>query len=236
MEMIDVAFDFRSDTPPGKDPDERSPTLRRYHQLLWSKALPNGAPFELSVTTPGAYLHHRSELGEFWLASDGMIPSFRWSARIIDQIPETEREAFLRIGYTIGDMIVFPGNRVDGKMTINGQRGFHPKIKDRFDLTLECVRRHYLGELNPLSATLARHADFFALFGDFTGYVDFFLLQDWVDERTSTVKFLMPFDDFTGSPLPATLEAYVDHRQRGIELIESRNQRIVAYTRARFPA
>ena len=54
MELIDIAFDFRSDTPPGKDPDERSPTLRRYHQLLWSKALPNGAPFELSATTPRA--------------------------------------------------------------------------------------------------------------------------------------------------------------------------------------
>ena len=51
-EAIDITFDFRSDTPPGKDPDARSPTLRRYHQLLWSKPLPSGAPFELDVTTP----------------------------------------------------------------------------------------------------------------------------------------------------------------------------------------
>ena len=27
---IDTAFDFRRDTPPGKDPDSHSPTLRRY--------------------------------------------------------------------------------------------------------------------------------------------------------------------------------------------------------------
>ena len=74
--MIDVTFDFRSDTPPGKDPDTFSPTLRRYHQLLWSKPLPSGALFELDVTGPPYYLHHRSELGEFWLSSDAVVPSF----------------------------------------------------------------------------------------------------------------------------------------------------------------
>jgi hypothetical protein len=57
-ETIDVAFDFRSDTPdwPDKDPDTHSRTLRRYHQLLWSKPLPSGAPFELDVTRPRTYL------------------------------------------------------------------------------------------------------------------------------------------------------------------------------------
>jgi integrase len=42
--MIDTTFDFRSDTPPGLDPDTYSPTLRRYHRLLWSKPLPSGVP------------------------------------------------------------------------------------------------------------------------------------------------------------------------------------------------
>ena len=121
----------------------------------------------------------------------------RWLAPIIDQIPEVEREEFMRIGYTIGGMMVFPANRVDGKMTINGARGCHPRIKDRFDLTLECIRRHYLDEPSPLGDTLARYADFFGLFGDFAGYVDFFHLQDLVNEDTSTVKFFMPFEDFT---------------------------------------
>ena len=47
-----ITFDFRSDTPPGRDPDALSPTLRRYHQLLWSKPLPSGAPFELDGGPP----------------------------------------------------------------------------------------------------------------------------------------------------------------------------------------
>jgi Family of unknown function (DUF6994) len=163
-EAIDITFDFRSDTPSGRDPDALSPTLRRYHQRLWSKPLPSGAPFELDVTTPHTYLHHLSELGEFFLASDAVIPTFSRELRlapIIDQIPEVEREAFHRIGYTIGGMMIFPGNRVSRKMTINGARGFHPRIKDRFDLTLECIRRHYVDEPSPLSDTLARYADFF---------------------------------------------------------------------------
>ena len=104
--------------------------------------------------------------------------------------------------------MVFPGNQVDRKMTINGPRGFHPRIKDRFDLTLECIRRHYLDEPSPLSDTLARYADFFGLFGDFAGYVDFFLLQDLVNEVTLTVRFFLPFEGFTASPLPGTLDAY----------------------------
>ena len=78
--------------------------------------------------------------------------------------------------------MVFPAQRVDRKMTINGARAFHPRIKDRFDLTLECIRRHYLDEPSPLSDVLARYADFFGLFGDFAGYVDFFHLQDLVNE------------------------------------------------------
>jgi hypothetical protein len=230
-EWIDVGFDFRSDTPPGKDPDSHSPMLRRYHRLLWSKPLPRGAPFELEVTTPLVYLHHRSGLGEFFLSSDAVVPSFsraRELRHIIDQVPEADTAAFNHIGYTIGGMMVFPGNQVDRKMTINAQRGCHPRIRDRFDLTLECIRRHYLGKPSPLSATLARYSDFFALFDDFAGYVDFFHLQDLVDEASLTVRFSMPFEDFAASPLPLTLDAYLGYRERAIEFIEARNRRIAA--------
>jgi hypothetical protein len=236
-DTIDITFDFRSDTPAGKDPDTYSPTLLRYHQLLWSKPLPGGPPFQLDITTPPPmYLHHHSRLGEFWLASDTVIPTFTgWSRLkyITEQIPEAENEAFGTIGYTIGGMIVFPGNQVDRKPTPNGARGLHPKIRDRFDLTVECIRRYYLGQQpNPLGDCLARYPDFFRLFGDFAGYVEFFLLQDLVDETTSTVKFFMPFEDFTRSPLPPTLDAYLGYRQRAIEFIELRNLRIAACMRA----
>jgi hypothetical protein len=225
---IDTDFDFRSDTPPGRDPDSRSPTLRRYHKCLWSKPLPSGVVFELVDTTPRVYLHHHSHLGQYWLASDAVIPTFRKEARLaqfIEQSPE-QLATFMRLGYTIGGMMLFPGNRVGGQMTINGARGFHPRIKDRFDLTVECIRRHYRNESSPLGQTLQRHADFFGLFGDFRGYVEFFLLQDLVAADCSAVRFFTPFADFTTSPLPATSEAYQAYRQLAIEFIEARNRRI----------
>jgi hypothetical protein len=230
--LIDVTFDFRSDTPgygmPGVDPDKSSPTLRRYHQFLWSKPFPSGAPFELDVTTPGAYLHHLSGLGEFRLSSDAVVPTLRKKLKL----SEEEVEEFNRIGYTIGGMMIWPGNQIGGAMTINQARGCDWAIADRFDLTVECIRRYYLGQPSSpvLGPALARYPEFFALFGDFAGFVDFFLLQDLVDEDTSTVKIFTPFEDFTASPLPGTPDAYSRYRQRAIEFIESRNRRIAMYS------
>ena len=229
-EKIDTTFDFRSDTPPGGDPDELSPSLRRYHKLLWSKRLASGVFFELDDTKRGVYLYHRSQVGEFFLSSDGAIPSFRKEkclTHVFDQISLEERETFQRLAYTIGGMMLFPGNRVDRKMTINGARGFHPSIKDRFDLTVECIRRHYCNEHSPLSDTLERYATFFGLFENFRGYVEYFLLQDLVTEDSSAVRFFMPFANFTTSPVPASLDAYKAYCQSAAGFIDARSRRIL---------
>jgi hypothetical protein len=81
---IDITFDTYFDTPPGKDPDTDSPTLRRYHKLLWSKPLPNGTVFELNDTVPKAYLHHHSEAGEFFLAMSLSLLKKEKQASLID--------------------------------------------------------------------------------------------------------------------------------------------------------
>jgi hypothetical protein len=147
---------------------------------------------------------------------------------VLEQIPN-ELATFHGIGYTIGGMMLFPGNRVDGQMTINGARGFHPQIKDRFDLTVECIRRHYLNKDSPLRDVLARYANFFQPFGDFRGYVEFFLLQDLVTDDCSAVKFFLPFEDFKSPPVPDTMAAYLDYRTLAIGFIEARNRRIKSW-------
>ena len=235
LDVIDVGFDFREDTPPGKDPDTWSPTLRRYHRRLWTKPLPDGTEFELDDTTPGVYLHHRSdEHGEFFLASDAVVASYRYVAMV--QVEAWKLQEFLHIGYTIGGMMLFPGNKVDGKMTINGARGLHPRIRDRFDLTLECIRRHYLGEWSPMQECLARYADFFRLFGDFRGFVGHFLLQDAVTVDCDAVIFSTPFEDFTTPAIPQTIDEYREYRQRAITFIEARNRRIRRFLSEDHPA
>ncbi len=175
------------------------------------------------------YLHHRSLLGEFWLASDSVIPTFRrWAKaqRVIDLFPKEEIDAFRAIGYTIGGMMIFPGNRIAGKQTINGARGFNQKIADRFDLTLEWIRRHYRGQPNPLQEALARYGDFFNLFGGFDGYIDFFLLQDLLTADRSAVRFFMPFDDLKSPSIPQDGETYAEYKRLSIEFIVARHHRI----------
>jgi len=250
---IDTTFDFRSDTPTKKDPDTLedpdtfSQTLRRYHKLLWSKPLPNGAAFKLEYTTssPPYYLRHQSETDEFILSSDTVVPSF-WKegkvSDVIQELPAEELEAFHTLAYTIGGMMIFPATQIDRKMTINAARGCHPMIKDRFDLTVECIRRYYSDpsklskNYNPLGNTLARYKDFFQLFGDFRGYVEFFLLQDLVT-KDFKVRFMMPFDRFTPLPFPgkeasdfidARIEEYRSYKQKASDFIEARNERILA--------
>ncbi len=232
--LIDTSFDFRTDAG-GKDPDVWSPTLRRYHKLLWSKALPNGRLFDLDDTVRGVYLHHRSELGEFFLSSDSVIPTFtRWgfAAAHPELVTEEENKAFMAISYTIGGMMVFPGNRIGGKWTINQARGCLRKISDRLDLTLECIRRHYQDQSSPLSETLARYRNFFGLFETFSGYVDFFLLQDLVTDDCSAVTVFPPFDDFKIPSVPKDVDTYREYRRRTIEFVEARNRRIERQTAA----
>jgi hypothetical protein len=228
---FDPTFDFRTDAS-GPDPDSTSPMLRTYHKLLWSKPLPSGDPFELDDSIPLPRLHHLSSRGEFSLTSDSVMQT--WSRpgawlelqEVIAQIPELEKERFLTVAHQIGGKVIFP---IDSKPTINQERGMNPAIADRFDLTLECIRLHYLGESSPLAEVLFRYRDFFALFEDFNGYTDFFLLQDLVSADSSAVRFFIPFADFGASPFPQTVEAYHDYRRKGIQFVQSRNRRMDEY-------
>lgn len=219
-----MTFDFHSDTPAGKDPDSFSPALRKYHQLLWSKELPTGQHFHLTME-PRAYLVHRSSSGVFFLASDAITTRLRKKAwNVIRDIPEDDLPEYL--GYTPGSTLVFPGNRIGRKPTINGARGLHPRIADRFDLTLECIRRHYLGEPSPLAEVLLRYAEFFALFGDFAGYVKFFLLEDLVEDDGQTIRFFHPFADFSTSAVPKDRDEYLEYLRLSNAFISARNRRI----------
>ena len=228
MSLIDITFDFYSDTPQGKDPDSYSPTLRKYHQILWSRNLPSGANFDLDLTTP-KLLHHNSTLGEFFLSSDAFGHTYqnvKKMSHIVDQVDSKELDSFFSICSTIGAYVVFPSKKIDKKMTINGARGINHKIQDRFDLTLECIRRFYLKQSSPLSDTLDRYFSFFNLFQDFRGYVDFFLLQDLVDENYLTINFWHSFDSFDDPPLPKNVPEYHVYKENLIEFVNARNQRI----------
>ncbi len=227
--MIDINFNFFSDAK-GGDPDSTSPTLRKYHKILWSKPLPNGKPFNLTDNKKGVYLYHTSELGEFFLGSDAITHSYKNHKRkhwLTIQIQDEVNDLF-DTGSTIGAYILFPNNRVDGKHTINQAHGVNSLIDDRFDLTLECIRLFYLGQESPLYDTFLRYKNFFDLFEDFTGYIKFFLLEDLVDEHQK-IKFYLPFDNFKTKPTFVEIDEYLIYKKGVMDFIKARNKRIEDY-------
>ncbi|MEG9861266.1 MAG: hypothetical protein V6Z81_01990 [Parvularculales bacterium] len=231
--MIDINFNVFSDTPEGKDPDSHSPTLRKYHQILWNKKLPNGKNFKLDLDTP-KLLHHKSDLGEFYLSSDQITNTYsdvKKMSHIINQLTHDEINSFSSIRATIAGHMIFPSKKIDNKMTINGARGWDRKIQDRFDLTLECIRLFYMKKSSPLSDVFQRYSSFFLLFDNFKGYVDFFLLQDLVDQDYASIKFWHPFTGFQDSPLPQNASEYREYRNRVIKLLNGRNQRVLEFCR-----
>ncbi len=228
---IDTSFDFRIDSN-GKDPDAHSSTLRSYHRYLWSKQLPIGE--FLDIEDINSKLVYRFNMQTMTFSSDAISNSYigiKKVAHLNEEVSQSEFEEFRDSGYTIGSYIIFPSTRVDGKMTINGARGFNSKIADRFDLTLECIRLHYQRMKNPLEITFNSPVNsfFFSLFKDFQGYVDFFLLQDLVDIQYEKVSFFTQIEKpFEKSPIPETAAEYREYKRATLEFVRLRNQRINA--------
>ena len=238
--MIDVKFDFTSDSPGywdgfwenndglgggGSDPDSASAVLQRYNQELWSKELPNGEKMELALGENGSLSWNGFRFG-----SDSIITSFRYKRQraLLEQVAESMNdyrgfvEDFLHKTYTIGGEIIFPKHA----RSINQARGVNPLICDRFDLTLECIRRYYAGVSSPLYEVLCGDGRFFDLFGDFRGYVEFFLLQDLVSEDYSAVKFWDGWIGFSDNPIPQTVEGYLEFLEREVEFVGKRGEGI----------
>lgn len=239
--MIDISFDFTSDSPDywrnfwdnngglgagNSDPDSASKMLQKYHQILWSRKLPCGETMKLNCGSGSNYLTWK----DFRFGSDSIIVSFRYKRKreLINAVASalldyrSVMEDYIRRSYTIGGMTIFPKHR----SSINQNKGRNPFIADRWDLTLECIRRYYLGETSPLFETLVRDKDFFDLFVDFKGYVDYFFFQDCVSDDYSKVKIWLGSGDLREDPFPKTAEEYLCWINTELQFVTKRNQRI----------
>lgn len=194
--------------------------------------MPSGNIFDLHDDKPGYYLCHSSALGDFSLGSDAITHSYRDQSNkkwLTAKMPEDVQELFDH-GSTIGAYLVFPNNQVDRKHTINQARGILRFIDDRFDLTLECIRRFFAEKTSPLEDTLMRYSAFFRLFETFEGYSRFFLLDDLIDEK-GAIRFYFPFDDFQSPPQFRDASDYLVYKSRVQSFINARNRRIEAYAK-----
>ena len=228
MNFLDIKFDYRNDTFCG-DPDIDSVKLYEAHKILWTKTLPSNKQLEISIVKDsyGRLLLKNNQYMNF--SSDRMYPHFdgKYNGIFDGWLLPEEIETLKYKVRTVGGHIIFPAHRKGG-FTINQSRGVNRKISDRFDLTLECIKRYYNQEQSPLYNTLLRYKDFFDLFVSFKNYIDFFLLQDFVDDEFD-VKFSLPFDNFNRTALPQNCEEYKIYKGNIIEMIDKRNLRILNY-------
>ena len=229
--MMKIDTEYRVTYRPGYDPDAKDLILHNHHLALWNKTLPNGKSFNLRSNGQKPYkLLHDSDLGHFELSSDSIIHSYKYVKRmepVINAMPKGYVDAFFDTACSIGGYIIFPSNKVNEKQTINVERGINRLIWDRFDLTLECIRRWYAGEESPLYACLDRYKNFFQLFGSFSGYVKFFLLEDLVNEDMTAVRFWLPFKEFDiTSTLPKNVNEYSQYSKNSSDFTIARNKRM----------
>lgn len=237
MSDVDVEFCFYEDDDYVGDADRDSRLLQAWHAQLWSKPLPSGELVVWRTDEGFPCLTHRSGLGDFRLSSDTIatthasysrsaVPAF-WA-----DLSSSDQERYEHGFYRIGGFIVFPRH----ERSLNQLRGSCAEIADRFDLTLDCIRRHYLGSHdNPLGDVLRRDAAFFGLFGTgpsgFSNYVEFFFLQDLVD--VDSIRWFDGFEgaswDFGESPLPKSAAVYRAYLDNVLAFVTARGARIAEW-------
>ena len=238
------------------DPDSHSRRLRRCHEVLWSKKLPDGRG--LSLRPDGSGLRD-TDTNEY-LSSDAAIPAWeQWSevqsfhAETQHRLQDAGRGTVHDLGwrlYDMGGFVLFPGCQVDGRWTINQAKGCIRSIADRLDLALECIRLYYAflrerteetvslpdgyDRVNPLGSVLHRYRRFFEVFGSFEGYVNFWLLDDLVSEGESglQVNFLLPrsssgpYDFSLEAALPVDGDEYCAYLIAADDFVDKRNRRM----------
>ena len=127
---IDVAFDFTSDTP-------------NYWNNFWDDGVLGGGGADPEAVSKTLQTYHQFLWSKLLPNGEQMNLSMPNYQSFI--------EDFIHRTYTIGGSIIFPKEN-----SINRARGVNPFIKDRWDLTLECIIRYYKNDSSPLYETLVK--------------------------------------------------------------------------------
>ena len=235
---IDVKEVLKDSKGLERDPDKYSNELGKVHCLLWSSKGKLGTIQWNCRNRLVSIINGK----EYIFTPDSITNSFCDSGRIAKGIKEKEiissfgnevhelLQQYNQIDYTIGSSIIFPitidGNRI--KWTMNIARGLSAKVHDRIDYTLECIKRYYDRNIdNPLQSALEKSDAFFRLFDSFREYVDFFFLNDLVDDNYNVISFTGDID-FQNS-FPYLENQYIKYLSNTILFIQKRNKRINEY-------
>lgn len=254
VRTFDLSFDYRTDKPAKTNPDadRDSPRLRLDHELLWSKQLRSGTVFKPvapRVRRDGYLIWEDDQGSRRWYGSDAITHSYRsWErppALVAAKagLSEDQRSAFLTPGYTIGSSSIWPVKSTAPR-SINQGRCFGPArrtIADRIDLTLECIRRYYLGVPSDpyLGETIAAYPEFFDLFVDrFEEFVEFFHFQPLVTSdgvRSLLDGELLNNYEFDREATPSSTDEYIAYRVNTLVFVEARSQLMADWVEKHHP-
>ena len=241
LKDIDILKPLNRDIKPGTDPNKYSTILREYHRLIWSNRLLKGKPFVLENGDLNKLIYNGDGV-KIVFTPDSTTNVFKHSGRkyrdtteqlVVEQYEKIDSEIanllkeYYENDYIIGSSIIFPISINDKSVrwTMNIARGILYKIHDRIDLTLECIKRYYdKNDDNPLISSIRRNKPFFDLFDDFPEYIDFFFLNDYVDDNYNVIR-LCDDDNFT-SPFPKDINQYKEYLSNTIDLMFKRSNRI----------
>lgn len=128
--------------------------------------------------------------------SDYIGPSSNWAFKA--KVEDQEVGKYLKITRTFGGHIIWPrwvkvnGNYFN-QLSINEARGGEKSFYDRIDITLYDLKKWYNQEVCKLKDIYDKNKSWLLQLISFDGFVDYFLFQDFVDEKYN-VKDLSTFD------------------------------------------
>ena len=102
-------------------------------------------------------------------------------------------------------------------------------VEEILNLTVKTVITNDLVSASygsPLEDVISSDADFYRLFVDFKGYVDYFFLQDCVSEDYAKVKIWEGDSSFIRNGLPDTIDGYMSYIDNEMRFLQNRNNRI----------
>lgn len=225
-QLIDVNYQFHICKNGNEkfDIDLQCREIYDYHKVLWQKKLPNGKMlnFEIRKNRAGYFLFEMNSKIRF--GSDSILHTYRNYSKgkiknLIKEFDRNDLNRFYEKITTIGGYIIFPKHM----NSLNQRKGNSPLVEDRFDITLNSIRKFYQNENTdyPLRKELENDREFFSWFVDFESYVSFFYLDDLVDRKSGEILFFSE-----DKPLPISKASYLKYKDNVLSFLEKRNRRI----------
>lgn len=193
--LFDRNQNLKAGLSEAQDPADFSAKLAQYQILLYTKPLPSGGFLKLRANKFNQVEAELPSGESILLTSMPLIHQACFEAdnhELLSKLPQSQVDIMLRTLVTSGNYMLIPAQPLNGYRLDDFRK--NPRIGNRIDLYLECVRRQYAGEPSPLDDILNPFKPWFELFLSFKQFVEFFYLGNLYDPKLKKIHFFKTFD------------------------------------------